>query len=151
MTETISVAINSRSVMDTLSELLRRGQNMKPVMDAIGMRMEERVSARFESRSDPSGHPWAKWKPSTAKSYPKDGSHSLLDRYGDMLGSLSHSADANSVSYGFGQPYAAYHEFGTDKMARRGMLMADPDAGTLGSDDERSILDLVRGYFSEAL
>ena len=94
----IKIQVNSQSVMDALNRLIQRGQDMHPVMDAIGQRMEERVSNRFESKTDPSGHPWAPWKPSTVKSYPKLGNRSLLDRSGDMLGSLSHQADATSVS-----------------------------------------------------
>ena len=150
MTMTIAIEIDSRSVMDALNELLHRGQDMRPVMDAIGQRMEERVSARFETKTDPNGHPWAPWKPATAKSYPKDGNGTLLDRHSDMLNSLNHHADANSVTVGFGVLYAGYHEFGTRKMVRRGMLFGDPEAHTLGTDDEASVLDLIHGYFAQA-
>ncbi|MFA7269881.1 MAG: phage virion morphogenesis protein [Sterolibacterium sp.] len=155
----ITVEINSRSVMDALQQLLRQGQDMRPVMDAIGQRMEERVSSRFETKTDPNGHAWSPFKPSTAKSYPKQGNGTLLDRYGDMLGSLNHHADANSVTVGFGAvgkdgyPYPAVHEFGAPKanIPRRGMLMADPVAGTLGKEDEASIMGLIHGYFAKAI
>ncbi len=142
----IEIQVNSRSAMDSLNELIRRGQNPSPVLDAIGQRMEERVSARFETQTDPTGQAWAALKPSTLKSYPKDGHGSLLDRYGDMLGSLSHQVDATGVLVGFGEGRAIYHELGTRKMARRGMLLADPAAGTLGADDERAILDILNDY-----
>lgn len=145
----ITVEIDSRSVMDSLNELMRRGNDMRPVMDAIGQRMEERVSGRFDSKTDPSGHSWAPWKPTTVKSYPKKGNRTLLDRYGDMLGSLSHQSDAVSATIGFGQPYAAYHEIGTKHIERRGMLTTENN--DLGSVDETDILDLVRGYFSGAV
>lgn len=151
MTNPISVEIDSRSVMDALQQLLRQSQDMRPVMDAIGLSLEERVSGRFETKTDPNGHAWAPWKPSTAKSYPKAGNGTLLDRYGDMLGSLNHHADSNSVTVGFGKPYAQYHEYGTRKMERRGLLMADPDTATLGQEDEASIVELIRGYFAKAL
>ena len=159
MTMTIAIEIYSRSVMDALNELLHRGQDMRPVMDAIGQRMEERVSARFETKTDPNGHPWAPWKPATAKSYPKDGNGTLLDRHSKMLDSLNHRADANSVTIGFGAvsgsgagvySYPSAHEFGTRKMVRRGMLFGDPEAHTLGTDDEASVLDLIHGYFAQA-
>lgn len=149
MASAITIEIDSRSVMDALQQLLRQGQDMRPVMDAIGQRMEERVSARFETKTDPNGHAWSPWKPSTAKSYPKQGNGTLLDRYGDMLGSLNHHADANSVTVGFGKSYALYHEYSTSKMERRGLLMADPDAGTLGKEDEASIIELIHGYFAK--
>lgn len=142
----IEIQVNSQSVMDALNRLIQRGQYLHPVMDAIGQRLEERVSNRFESKTDPSGHPWAPWKPSTVKSYPKDGNRSLLDRYGDMLASLSHQAGDDYVVVGFGQPHALFHERGTGKMQRRGMLLADPVAGVLGQEDERDILELVTHY-----
>lgn len=149
MADPITIQIDSRSVMDALQELLRRSQDMRPVMDAIGQRLEERVSNRFESKTDPEGHPWAPWKPSTRKSYPKNGNGTLLDRYGDMLDHLNHHADATSVTVGFGKAYARYHETGTARMARRGMLATD--TGQFGPEDERAILDLVHSYLAEAI
>ncbi|MDP2783294.1 MAG: phage virion morphogenesis protein [Sulfurimicrobium sp.] len=151
MTTPITIEVNSQSVMDALNQLLRHGQDMRPVMDAIGQRMEERVSARFETKTDPNGQAWAPWKPSTRKSYPRLGNGTLLDRYGDMLGSLNHHANATSVTVGFGKPYALFHEYGTSKMKRRGLLMSDPDTGTLGAEDEANILSLIRGYFAQAI
>jgi phage virion morphogenesis protein len=146
----ITVDINDRPVLDYLNQLLAKSSNLQPLMDAIGQAMESRVSSRFETRTDPLGRPWAPWARSTIKSYPEDGHGFLLDRYGDMLHSLSHSAFAASVTIGFGQPHAAYHEFGTRRMPRRGLLTADPDSGTLGPEDAESILDIVRGYLGES-
>lgn len=37
------------------------------------------------------------WAQSTVDSYPDDGNRQLPDRYGDMLLSLNHKADATSV------------------------------------------------------
>lgn len=51
-----------------------------------------------------------------------------------------------SVAWGFSVDYAAYHEFGTKTMPRRGMLTADPEAGTLASGDAVAVLEIVRDY-----
>ena len=118
-------------------------------MQSLGMELESRISGRFESRSDPSGNSWAPWAPLTVKSYPEDGNKRLLDRYGDMLASLSHEADSTSVRVGFGQPYAAFHEWGTKHMPRRGLLFGDPDAGTLASDDELAVLDILSVWLED--
>lgn len=156
----IIIEIDSRSVMDALNELMRRGHDMRPVMDAIGQRMEERVSGRFESKTDPSGNRWAPWKPSTVKSYPNKGHGTLLDRSGDMLDSLNHNSDKTSVTIGYGAvsgtgpdaySYPGAHEFGTEKMVRRGTLLSDPNSGTLGAEDEADILALVRSYFADSV
>lgn len=152
----VTIEVNSKSVMDALNELLRRGQNMSPVMDAIGQLMESRVKGRFETHTDPNGSEWKEhpvrgypWE--YDKSYPKEGNRSLLDRHGDMLNGVSHAFNANSVTVGFDKPYAEFHEYGTSKMIRRGMLFADPDARTLGAEDETDVLDLVRSYFAKSI
>ena len=84
-------------------------------------------------------------------SYPDGGNRRLLDRYGDMLASLSHQADATSVRVGFGQPYAAFHEWGTEHMPRRGLLFADPDAGTLAEGDEAAVLDILAVWLDDLI
>jgi phage virion morphogenesis protein len=129
-----------------LARLQQKSGDLLPVMDAIGQEMESRVRRRFETESDPTGAVWEEWALATVADYPEKGNGKVLDRYGNMLRSLSHQANASSVEIGFGQPYAAYHEWGTKKMPRRGMLSADPDAGTLAPDDVTAILGIVNGY-----
>ncbi|MDD2721661.1 MAG: phage virion morphogenesis protein [Gallionella sp.] len=141
----ISIEITNQPVIDALNKLIRSSQDMHPIMDAIGMTMESRVSDRFETKTDPSGKAWAPWKPSTEKSYPKDGNRKLLDRgpLPGMLASLSYQVDGDSVFDGFGQPYAEWHERGTGKMERRGLLTADPVSGILGTGDEDAIYKVL--------
>ena len=142
-----SITINDRLVVEFLAELGKKAGNLRGLMDEIGQQMETRVSNRFETRTDPSGAPWIQWADSTVASYPDDGNGTLLDRYGDMLDSLGHQADDSSVTYGFAQPYAAYHEFGTTRMPRRGLLTENPEAGTLSADDQRAVLETIEAYF----
>ena len=139
----IDISTDDSAFRASLDQLKRRLGNLTPVMQSIGMELESRASGRFESRTDPSGNAWAPWAQSTVDSYPEDGNRRLLDRYGDMLASLSHQADATSARVGFGQPYATFHEWGTEHMPRRGLLFADPDAGTLAEDDEAAVLDIL--------
>ena len=147
----LTITANTPLVIERLQQIAARLGDLKAPLSAIGMEMESRISARFESQSDPMGHPWAPWMPSTRKRYPKDGHGTVLDRYGDMLASLSHKADGKSVTIGFGQPYAAYHEWGTKHMARRGLLFADPDAGALAPDDEAAVLAILRTFLHQAI
>lgn len=147
----IDITTDDSAFRASLEQLKRRLGNLKPVMQSIGMELESRISGRFESRTDPSGSAWAPWAQATLNSYPDDGNRRLLDRYGDMLASLSHQADATSVRVGFGQTYAAFHEFGTDSMPRRGLLFADPNAGTLAEDDEAAVLDILGMWLTDLL
>lgn len=143
-----SIRIDNAFVLEFLHSLRGKIDDMTPVMDSIGQRMETLVSNRFETRTDPMGVPWSPWAESTKASYPEQGHGFLLDRLGDLLGGISHQADQSSVTYGFDVPYATYHEFGTDRMPRRGLLTADPEAGTLSDSDEAEVLALLWDYLS---
>lgn len=146
----LTVQVDDRSFRSYLDTLHRRLGDLTPGMQSVGMELESRISGRFESRTDPNGNSWAPWEPATSAGYPANGNRRLLDRYGDMLGSLNHQADASSVRVGFGQPYAVFHEWGTEHMARRGMLFADPDAGTLGPEDEAAVLDILALWLDDS-
>ena len=157
----ITIEANTPTVLQALRELEQRMTDMTPVMREIGQRLESRVRARFETETDPLGHPWAPWAPSydpaQGGSRPSNANGTtILDLYGHMLGGLSWSADSQSVTIGFAagdedNQYPAYHEFGTRKMPRRGMLFANPDTGQLSPDDEAEILDVIQDFLSQPL
>lgn len=147
----IEIQVNNQAVLAAFNRLLHLGQDMSPVMHAIGKELETRISDRFETKTDPNGKAWTPWQPATLKSYPKDGNKKLLDRRGDMLASLNYQADSHSVQIGFGQPYAAFHEFGTQKMARRGLLTANPETGELGAGDEHAIIAIINAHLQKAI
>ena len=144
------ITVDYLPAKERLDALFALTGDLFPAMSAIGMEMENRVRGRFETETDPLGLPWAEWAQSTEANYPKDGHKKLLDRFGDMYEGASHSADSNSVTIGFDRDYAAYHEFGTENMERRGLLFADPESGTIAPDDELAIIDIVELLFSQA-
>jgi phage virion morphogenesis protein len=144
----LTIQTDDRVFRAPLEALYRRLGNLTPVMHEIGMRLESQVSGRFETRMDPAGRAWAPWSPVTVESYPEDGNRKLLDRYSVMLLSLTSEATKDSVRIGFGQAYQTYHEYGTVKMPRRGLLFADPEAGTMGEEDEAEVLDVIGLYLT---
>lgn len=157
-----TITVDKSRFGQPLAELARRLGDPAEVLDAIGNLLETNTRNRAALAIDPTGAPWALWADSTRDVYPWPGSDAakgkdgpgngrLLDRYGTMLGSLSYQVDVDSVVVGFGQPYAVFHEWGTKHMPRRGLLMADPDQGTLGDADETAVLDLVNQWLDELL
>jgi phage gpG-like protein len=74
----------------------------------------------------------------------------LLDRTGDMWDRTGPqwTATDNSVRVGFDKDYATFHEFGTSRMPRRGLLFADPNKGTLGADDERAVDEYLQDWLN---
>ncbi len=154
----LTITVQDKAVQAYLSQLQQRMGNLKPVMQRVATTIEARVSQRFETQSDPNGQPWKTWQPATLASYPKTGNKRLLDRYGDMLNSLSSIATADSARIGFGtvgsvagDAYAVYHEFGTKRMARRGLLFADPNSGTLGSGDLQALDEVLDDWLNSVV
>lgn len=148
-------------ITPALRELLGKLSDFSEPLAGIGQELESRISARFETQSDPSGAAWHPWAESTRESYPrpstaaakkagKAGNGRLLDRYGDMLRSLNHQVGQTEVVVGFGVDYAVYHEYGTHKMPRRGLIFADPQSETLSPDDEQAVIDIINRWLALA-
>lgn len=148
MSDLFTIQVQDAGLLDTLKQLRDRMEDTIPLMDALGVEMEARISHRFETQTDPTGAPWAPLSPSTKKYYPEDGNGRLLDRFGDMLDSLTHRATRDEMLAGFGSVIAVYHEYGTEHMPERHMLFADPDTGTLGEEDQASLLDICAQFFT---
>lgn len=159
------------------------GSLAKPtaLMQAIAAQMELNVNARFDSKTDPSGKPWAPISPMTAKIYaitrggerrptsadwralrngdvqPAAMPGSLLERTRHFRGSLRADAFDNTAEVGFsrtvgkGWALGALHEFGTKSMPARRLLTADPETGTLGQGDIDDIEALVGDYLDGSL
>lgn len=149
----ITVDVNTKSFDDSLKALSKRMANLRPVMASIGAILETQVRNRRESRTDPDGEAWAPWAASTIATYPADGYGQLLDRSGAMWDKTGPQwrATADSVRVGFDKGYSTYHEFGTRHMPRRGLLLSDADAGTLGEDDEAEIEAVLQKWLDRAL
>lgn len=154
----LTITIQDQALQSHLQLLRTRLQDLTPAMEEIGNALETRVRQRFQTATDPNGAKWAPWKPSTVASYPFPGTRAaakygagnarLLDRYGTMLGGLNYQAGGTSVTVGFAAPYATFHEFGTKRMTRRGMLMANPDNGTLGQEDQSEVLNIINHWLT---
>jgi phage virion morphogenesis protein len=143
----LDIEIDDREVRQALERLRRRVQDMSPVMRAIGADMERRMLERFETETDPAGRKWAPLAKRTLKA--KKGRGSILYQHGTLMDSRSWQADASSVRWGFGQKYAAFHEFGTKKMPRRGLLFADAERRELAEEDRSLILEAIRAHLAD--
>lgn len=139
---------------EQLQALLRRAagelQRPRDLMQAIGARMVANIERRFDAERDPSGVPWLPLARSTVARYAKQDKGkargSILERTGNMRNTLAANAGDDYVEVGMsrltdggGWAIALLHETGTRRMPRRGIFLADPDAGTLGAGDEADI------------
>lgn len=139
-----------------LDRAAQRLQNPHDLLDALGAVYEQQVVLRFETKTDPSGAPWEPLADSTRERYDRADTGksgglrsrgSLLERTRQMLDSLNHVASDDHVDVGMNRltddgtwQIPLLHETGTEHMPRRGIFLADWQAGTLGADDERALL-----------
>jgi phage virion morphogenesis protein len=148
------------ALLARLGELAGALEDIDPLLNTIGAVLESAVEERFDAKRDPAGGAWAALAPSTAAAYARQdagrGRGTLLERTGLMRDSLGYNVVAGAlVEVGFGRAYAQYHETGTRRMPRRGLLLASVDAaggsGTLGREDEDAILDAIESHIGGAL
>ncbi len=113
------------------------------IQEAMGQRLQERMGLRFDTKLDPNGKAWDPLAESTKARYDaEDGTRgngkragSLLQRTGLMRASLTRFVGSRDVTVGFTRPYAKWHETGTRRMPRRGLVFSDPTSGTLSDGD----------------
>lgn len=169
----ITIEIDSRPVLDALQKLSRRGGDLSPALKAIGNDLVESTQRRFATSTAPDGTPWAANSDVTLQRYlglfsgshKKDGSLSKKGaaRAGSkkpLIGeskSLSTTIDyqvmdgGRTLLVGSPEKYAAVQQFGASARefgkAPWGDIPARQFLG-LSADDERNILDVLRGYFA---
>jgi phage virion morphogenesis protein len=146
----VRIEVDDRALRGRLEAMAQRVANPRAVLDDIGALLESRVQQRFDFKRDPAGVGWKAWAESTAFQRAKEGRGELLIHGGKrsqhLRDTLNHQVTGDSVLVGFGADYAAFHEFGTRRMPRRGLLLANPETGTLGEADARSVLNLLKEY-----
>lgn len=146
----LTISVEDAELRAALAALQARAVAPGPVLQDIGAALESRIQQRFDFKRDPNGTAWAPWAGSTAAQRAKEGRGELLIHGGPrsqhLRDSLNYQIDGASVAVGFAADYALFHEFGTTRMPRRGLLMADPEAGLLAADDARLIVELLAGY-----
>lgn len=161
MTDGLTVGVVSDQISVGLAELQTRLGDLTPVFNVIGEKFESNVNIRFDTKRDPNGQPWAPWAASTRAAYDKADTvagkggkkevkrkGTLLERTGHMRDGLSYVADATALDLGFDRKQAAYHEFGTKRMPRRGLILGDPEAGTLAAPDETMIMATIEAWMT---
>lgn len=166
----ISIEINNRSVLDALRTLAGRVGDMTPAMQDIGEHLAETTKRRFDTSTSPDGQAWAanseatvlQYLGFTGGNYKKDGSLSkkgqarysgkkpLIGDSRSLSSTIHYQAGASFVEIGSPMEYAAMQQFGGMKSAFPnlwGDIPARPFLG-ISDDDERSILEILSGYFS---
>jgi phage virion morphogenesis protein len=156
MADGLRVDIQSGEITRALQQAAERLANPRDLLARIGAVLEQNVNLRFDTKTDPDGVQWLPIAESTRKAYEKrfDGRvpGTLLQRAlqgAAMSATLAHNVGEGFVEVGFSKPYAQYHETGTRRMPRRGMLAGDFVAGTLGQEDALDVMREVDDYLAQ--
>lgn len=146
----------------TLERLLRRTDNLTPLMERIAAYGEESTRYRFESQEGPDGQ---RWEPSArAKA---EGGQTLKDS-GIFEGSIVGHGSRNQAEWGTNWPFAHVHQDGMTikakgdgpmrfnipglgfRSAHEVVIPARPMFG-INAEDETEIDAIVFDYLAEAL
>ena len=133
------LAANIQALEDKL------GGDLTPLMDAIGLLLENSTRERFETKRDPEGISWAQLKPQTIeRKRNKNGSirGGILVDYGDLRKSITYFANTQSVTVGSDRQYSQYHQTGTEHMPARRFL-------GLTEEDVKEIDEFIRIFLEE--
>jgi phage gpG-like protein len=148
----LTVTVTDTGVSLALQRMSARLRDMTPVFAAIGSRLERNVHMRFDTKTAPSGRPWAAWSPETADERARSGRGTLLEYTGRMRDSLTYQASATGVEVGFGVDYAQYHEqltpAGKGALPKRAMLFDD---GKLSDADLNDAMKAALSAFRKQL
>ena len=115
----IDVEYDDSAIRRALDNLRAAGEDLSPVMRVIAGHLEDSVAESFEQQSAPDGSPWAPLRDSTKKQRRKQGYRDgpILERSGDLGGSITSGSDHDSAVAGTNLVYAATHQFGAEKGA----------------------------------
>lgn len=170
MADFLSIEVTgNRELLADLEQALRRIDRPADLMRALGARLEANIHERFDTKRDPDGNAWAGLAPSTQARYDKQDTAksgkfkgqvrkrgTLLERTRQMRQSLTSDAGDDYVEVGMSRlsdggkwSIPLLHETGTTRMPRRGIFFSDPEAGTLGAQDEEALDEELMAFLDD--
>jgi phage virion morphogenesis protein len=156
--------VDDKRIVQSLQRAAAKLTNTGPLMQQVGARLETNMRQRFDTKTDPAGRRWADIKDITRVIYRaihgKELGGSLMERSGHLRNSIeSHVLGESAVEIGPSAPYASYHEYGTKRMVRRGLVFGDVSgqglnaqvSQQLSASDTQDVLDVVRDYVQRTM
>lgn len=128
-------------LVERLTELQERlNGDLTPLMEAIGVVLENNTRQRFADKKSPDGVSWQSLAPATVKRK-KNGTKILVES-GDLFRSITNRATNGKVEVGVTKDYGIYHQIG---IANR--LDARPFIG-ISDDDKDEVNNVINDYLT---
>ena len=128
----IGIKLHDEGFTAGLHRLAAMGHNTAGLMRAIGVGLVETTQHRFETATDPAGHPWAPLLPAYAAIKRGAGILRGAAMQGGLMGSVSFAPDSRSVRVGSSKIYSAIHQFGGKIVPVRASALFFPLMGGKG-------------------
>lgn len=159
----VRIEIDDATVKAGLGRLAALGQDLRPILQAIGARLVANTLARFEQGRDPFGLPWK-----TSRRAERQHGQTLIDS-GRLRTSITFRLPSpTSLEVGTNVKYAATHQFGATIRARtkKGLRFKIPGVGWrtarevtipprpflgFGPDDFDDVSDILARHLRAAL
>ena len=137
------IDVDDRAARRALRDLLRRGEDLSPVLRSVGELLVNASRARFDAQRSPEGAAWEPLKPRTLARKKRNRDKILTER-GQLRGTLAVGrVDADSVVVGSPEKYAATPQFG------RGAIPARPFLG-VSDADARGIREEILDFLADS-
>ena len=113
----ITIDVDAAPLRGGFAALRAAALDLHPALDAIGRRWADRTRARFTTGIGPDG---VEWKPSQRAI--RDDGQTLRDS-GDLMNSITHEVEGDSVSVGTNKIYGPAHQFGVTILPKKGEFL----------------------------
>lgn len=133
------ITAQAAAIAAEIARIQHKVADLRPLLDAIGARLEMNAHLRFDLKRDPEGIPWDPWSAETAEKRKKEGRGTLLEYTGMLRSGTQPLLTNDTVEVGFDASYAPY----VDRKGRRLLLT---EGGAIGAADEASIDRIFAAY-----
>ena len=105
----LDIKIDSEKVFRGLEQLRRNLDQRDAMLDEIGQVLAASTRQRFKTSTAPDGTPWKELSP---KPLQRKKNKKILVESTELVGSIHHEAQGDTVTIGTNAEYAAAHQFG---------------------------------------
>lgn len=107
---TQTIDLDLETLRAGFQRLRENAEDLRPILDEIGLEMVQSTERRFDDSVEPSGR---RWTPSAAAR--KEGRKTLVKTQ-NLARGFGYEADETGVTWGTNVRYAAIHQFGFDDL-----------------------------------
>lgn len=149
--ETIQITVDAKEVEQLLNHLLKRVEDLSPVMASIAGNLSDVIEQNFETEGERLGEKWQKLdtKSKTRKKKKAENTDDMiLQNEGDLITSFVPGNTKTEAFIATDSPYSAIHNFGGDTGRNHSVTMPQREFAVLTDDDISEIYKTVFNFLN---